>query len=313
MLITTLPCLAFSLVFDLPRNGDNVVGEVITTRARDGEKITDVGRRFDIGYWEMVEANPDWTFHEFIPQGTRIIVPAKFVLPRAPRQGIVINLAELRLYYYPKGTRKVVTLPVGIGREGWATPLGATYVASKVKGPSWHPTKKVRDDAKKHGILLPKYWPPGPDNPLGQFAMRLGWNTYLIHGTNDPTGVGRRSSAGCIRMYPEDIEELYAQVPAGTPVRVVNQPNKVGKRLGRLYLESHKPLRDKGKYVRSNTQDLYDQLNQIARNSKSSLNWHRIESTLHAENGLPTVFAHNKFEGQQSYSGSGLIEISYTE
>lgn len=290
-IILCIPQIAMSLTFDLPRNGDNVVGEIMSARAKDGERLIDIGRRFDIGYFEMKEANPEWTFSERLRQGTRVVIPAKFILPPVARRGIVINLAEMRLYYYPKGANKVVTLPVGIGRQGWDTPLGKTYVASKIKDPVWRPTKNVKADAKKHGIELPDYWPAGPDNPLGQYAMRLGWGSYLIHGTNDPNGVGRRSSAGCIRMFPEDIEELFAMVPVRTSVRVVNYATKLGKRYGKLYIESHIASQDKGKYVRSNQVEIIKSLHQLAEKNKVIYNWQVIDDSMKHQNGLPSVYA----------------------
>lgn len=286
-----LPSLGFSLTFDLPRNGDNVVGEVFSARARDGERLIDVGRRFDVGYFEMQEANPDWTFSERMREGTRVVVPAKFILPPVARRGIVINLAEMRLYYFPRGQRKVITMPVGIGRQGWDTPLGVTHVATKIKDPVWRPTKKVKADAVKHGIELPNYWPAGPDNPLGQYALRLGWSSYLIHGTNDPNGVGRRSSAGCIRMFPEDIAELFPMIPVKTQVRVVNYPTKIGKRYGKLYIESHTVNKDKGKFVKSNNSQVIQELQEIAHKNKAVYNWQVIEGTIKKHNGLPAVYS----------------------
>src|SRR5690606_29607209 len=154
--------------------------------------------------------------------------------PDAPRDGIVVNLAELRFYYFRrKGEPRFLTRPIGIGREGFTTPLGQTTVVRKAKDPVWRPTAATRADRPD----LPAAVPPGPDNPMGAYALYLGWPTYAMHGTNQPWGVGRRVSRGCIRLYPEDIEALYPLVPVGTRVTVVDQPLKVGWHMGELYLE----------------------------------------------------------------------------
>ncbi len=151
------------------------------------------------------------------------MIPTAFILPSAPRKGLVINLAELRMYYYPPDGKTVVTYPLGIGKEGWGTPLGVTRITEKTKNPTWVPPKSILEHRKKEGVYLPAKVPPGVDNPLGGYRMRLAIPTgaYLIHGTNNPAGVGRRSSSGCINMLPEDIETLYEKVPSGTPVHII--------------------------------------------------------------------------------------------
>ena len=186
-------------------------------------------------------------------EGTKIVIPTQFVLPRAPNRGIVVNVAELRLYYFPAassvapegtlaGSRRVITHPISIGRMDWSTPLGTTSVTGKVANPSWTPPQSIRDEHAARNDILPRVVPAGPDNPLGKHALRLGLPGYLIHGTNKPSGVGMRVTHGCIRMFPEDIEALFKTVPAGTPVMIVNQPYKLGWTADGLYLEAHPPL-----------------------------------------------------------------------
>jgi hypothetical protein len=164
------------------------------------------------------------------------------------RSGIVINLAALRMYYFPPRKpgelQTVVTHPIGIGRVGWSTPLGATKVTSKRENPVWHPPASVRKEHAADGDPLPARVPAGPDNPLGKYAMNLGWPSYLIHGTNQPYGVGIRASHGCIRMYPEDIAALYDDIPVGTKVTVVNQPMLYGRRGDQIYLQSFPVFED---------------------------------------------------------------------
>jgi L,D-transpeptidase ErfK/SrfK len=226
----------------------DVVGTVQVTVATQPDTLSDIARRFNVGFDEIVHANPK--VDAWIPgAGTHVVVPTQFVLPDAPHEGIVINVAALRLFYFPKhkpGEPQVVyTYPIGIGKAGWNTPQGVTKVVARVPNPTWRPSMALRrDHFKDNGEALPAVVGPGPDNPLGKFEFRLGWPTYLIHGTNLPYGVGLRSSHGCVRLYPEDIEKLFQMVPVGTPVRVVNQPFVLGWRDGELYLQAYTVLND---------------------------------------------------------------------
>ncbi|WP_454783643.1 L,D-transpeptidase family protein [Legionella sp. WA2024007413] len=229
-------CAATTLV--LPTTG-NVVGEIQYGVAEVNETIDEVGRRFDLGYYELVRANPQIDARQFLIANSRLIIPAQYILPNVPRKGIVINLAEYRLYYFPENENVVITFPVGIGRKGWSTPLGETKIIAKVANPKWRPTERLREEAEKSGDFLPDEFPSGPYNPLGQHALRLGWPTFLIHGTNKFSGIGSRVSAGCLRMFPEDIEYLFRMVPVGTPVRVINEPVKIGKQNGEWVIQVH--------------------------------------------------------------------------
>lgn len=237
---------AVATTFPLPAEGD-VIGELGEAVAQPNDTLLDVARRHGLGFTEIVNANPG--VDPWLPgEGTRVLLPLRRVLPDAPREGIVVNLAEHRLYYFPPAKagepRVVVTHPVAIGRMDWSTPLGTTRITQKVKNPAWHPPESVRRDREKRGQILPRVVPPGPDNPLGTRAMRLAIpnGAYLIHGTNNPDGVGLQATAGCMRLYPEDIESLFEIVPVDTVVRIVNQPHKVGWHGGRLYAEVHPPL-----------------------------------------------------------------------
>ena len=225
----------------------DVVGRLQVTIARQQDTLTDIARRFNVGYQEIIRANPD--VDPWLPgEGTPVVLPTEFVLPDAPREGLVLNLAAMRLYYYPKRGKdapiEVITHPIGIGKIGWVTPEGSTKVVSRIKDPVWTPPLSVRQEHAKDGDILPSAVPPGPDNPLGRHMMRLGWPSYLIHGTNKPPGVGMRSSHGCIRLYPEDIEGLYESVPLGTRVTVVNQPYLLGWRGERLLIQAYEPQGD---------------------------------------------------------------------
>jgi L,D-transpeptidase ErfK/SrfK len=226
----------------------DVVGHVQKVVVGKDDTLPDIARRFNVGYEEMVRANPG--VDPWLPgEGREIVVPTQFILPDAPREGVVVNVAAMRLYYYPKPKQKgdpqeVITHPIGIGKVGWQTPEGVTKFVSKQKDPTWIPPVSVRKEHKENGDELPAKVPPGPDNPLGDRLFRLGWPSYLVHGTNKPYGVGMRSSHGCVRLYPEDIRILYETIPLGTQLRVVNQPYLLGWKNDRLYVQAYGPLED---------------------------------------------------------------------
>ena len=233
--------LSYATTLVIPQ-GSNVVGDIEYAETQSGETLADIGLRYDIGYYEMVDANPQIDKNGPLPPNVRILIPSQFILPKGPHHGLVINLPEFRLYFFPENENIVITHPVGIGRKGWSTPIGVTSIVAKQANPTWHPTSRVLQHAAKNGIQFPDVFPSGPGNPLGKYALRLGWPTYLIHGTNRSDGIGERVSAGCIRMLPDDIDYLYGLVSVGTPVRVVNEPIKFGRLNGALYMEVHPTL-----------------------------------------------------------------------
>ncbi len=207
-------------------------GEQIEYSADYEDTLIHLARNNDLGFVELRTANP--TLDPWIPgAGVKIILPKRHILPEAPRKGLVVNLAEMRLYYFKYPGEAPITFPISIGREGLQTPVGTTTIVRKAEGPTWRPTPRMREEKPE----LPESVGPGPDNPLGTHALYLGWPQYLIHGTNKPYGVGRRVSSGCMRMYPENIIELYSMVPVGTSVTVVDQPVKVGWIDDDLYIE----------------------------------------------------------------------------
>jgi L,D-transpeptidase ErfK/SrfK len=233
---------SFAEIYELPPDGYDVIGAVSTITSRYEDTLVDIARRHGVGYEDIVRANPD--VDVWLPgEGTEIVLPTRFVLPPGPRHGIVLNLAEYRLYYFPQTVpgeaATVLTYPISIGRMDWETPLGVTTVIAKARNPVWYPPQSVREEHAADGRALPRVVPPGPDNPLGRFAMRLALPGYLIHGTNRPVGVGMRVTHGCIRMFPEDIEYLIHRVPIDTPVRIVNEPVKIGWFGDELVMEVH--------------------------------------------------------------------------
>jgi L,D-transpeptidase ErfK/SrfK len=231
----------------LPPADVDLIGAVRVVEAHADDTLLDIARRYDIGQDEILHANP--AVDRWLPgAGTKVVIPSRYVLPYTPRRGLVLNVPEMRLYYFPPARRNehavIQTYPVSIGRMDWATPLGETRLVAKVKDPAWYPPDSIREEAAARGEPLPEFIPSGPDNPLGRFALRLGLPGYLIHSTNKPYGVGMRVSHGCIRMYPEDIEILFPEVSTETPVRLVNQPAKAGWLADTLYLEIHPPLEE---------------------------------------------------------------------
>jgi L,D-transpeptidase ErfK/SrfK len=248
--------------FTLVEPTQEIVGETQVLFTRYENTFSAIGRQYNLGYEEMRHANPK--VDQWLPgEATPVYLPTQTILPDAPRKGIVVNVPAMRLFYFTTEPAKrvaadgaavasaatpvpvvmrVTTHPIGIGAEGWATPIGEAKVTQKAKDPVWYVPASVRKEHAERGDLLPSVVRPGPDNPLGKFAMSLSIPGYLIHGTNKPAGVGMRSSHGCIRLYPEDIEELFERVPKGTSVRIVNEPVLAGWRDGMLYLEVHQPL-----------------------------------------------------------------------
>ncbi|MBT8098443.1 MAG: L,D-transpeptidase family protein [Gammaproteobacteria bacterium] len=240
-------------VISSPDQGVVGVPQVVFTRERD--TLSDFARNYGLGYDELIAANPD--VDPWLPgDNTPILLPTQFVLPDVPREGVVLNIAAKRLFYFPADgierdpesgdviRQTVLTFPIGIGRVGWETPLGMTKVVSKAKDPTWWVPISVRREHAELGDPLPSVVPPGPDNPLGHRVLKLGMPGYLIHGTNQPAGVGMRVSHGCVRLYPENIEFLYELVDIGEPVRIVNEPYLFGRINNEWFFESHAPLAD---------------------------------------------------------------------
>lgn len=281
--------------FPLPPADSDVIGETITAAAEAEDTLLDIARRHGLGYEEITNANPG--IDPWLPgAGTAVVVPKRRLLPRAPRTGIVINLPEHRLYWYPPvaaGQQPVVwTFPVSIGKMDWNTPLGRTTIVAKVRNPTWTPPKSVREEHAKRGDILPDVVPAGPDNPMGLYSMRLGipGGAYLIHGTNRPAGVGMQVTHGCMRLYPEDIEALFNMVPVDTPVMIVNQPYKWGWHEGELLIEVHPPLQEDTSTPPTLT-DLTRLLVEATREEPLAIDWIGAERIWREARGIPTAVA----------------------
>jgi len=286
---------AQSEVFDLPDNGDTVVGQVTTVQSREWDTLLDIARRHGLGYYDVVRANPE--VDPWLPgDGTEVVLPTRFILPDVPREGVVLNLPEYRMYYFPPaeadGTRTVMTFPISIGRMDWETPLGLTRVTRKAKDPAWYPPESVRQEHLADGRPpLPRVVPPGPDNPLGRFAIRLGIPGYLIHGTNRPAGVGMRVTHGCIRMFPEDIEFAFERIPVGTPVRIIDEPYKFGWYEGQLLMEAHEPLENAPEAAAASGVSALTRLTELyvaaTGERRIEVDWDRVEALHRSADGIP--------------------------
>ncbi len=273
----------------------DVIGEVIVHTARHEDTFARLAREYNVGGQELRRANPG--VDEWLPgEGTEIIIPRQYVLPNAPRRGVVINIAEYRLYYFPDGdSGRVFSYPIGIARLNRSTPLGLTTVTRKAKDPTWYPTESVRAEQAALGRPLATVVPPGPDNPLGSRAMYLGFPLYLIHGTNEPHGIGLRVTAGCFRMFPADVEELYDMVDVGTQVRIVNQPFKLGWTEEGLYLEAHLPLeeeRDTGQWTATELTRLFVSVTSEDEAREVRVNWLEAERVMEDGRGIPQFVSH---------------------
>lgn len=234
VLLTALPAWAGGVSPLAP--GQDVLGILRHYEAGSEETLLEVAVKYGVGYNEMADANP--AINPWVPyEGERVVIPTRWVLPDASRVGIVVNMAEMRLYSFSKlnGRRMVSSYPIGVGIEGFETPMGQYSIGVKLREPSWF----VPVEFRRENPSLPRVMPPGQDNPLGKFAMSLSGTQFLIHGTNSPFGIGRQVSHGCIRLYPRDIRELFALTPIGTPVHVIYQPVKVGLLGGEVMVEVH--------------------------------------------------------------------------
>jgi L,D-transpeptidase ErfK/SrfK len=276
-------------------SGSDIVGYVQKTIIGKDDTLPDIARRFDVGYEEILTANPG--VDPWLPGvGREVVVPTQFILPAAPHEGVVVNVAAMRIFYYPphkKGQPETVyTHPIGIGKVGWKTPEGTTKIVSRQKDPIWVVPKSVREEHQENGEQLPAKVPAGPDNPLGAYEFRLGWPSYLIHGTNKPYGVGMRSSHGCMRLYPEDIAVFFDLIPIGTKVTVVNQPYLFGWRDGTLYLQAYTVMEDDSRNWTKDRKRLLANLLHPKERGKISqhddeIDWQRVGDLAHTPRAVP--------------------------
>jgi L,D-transpeptidase ErfK/SrfK len=251
--------------------------------------LPDIARHFSLGINHISAANPGLDM--WVPRsGASVLLPMRFILPDTSRKGIVINLAAMRLFCFQgKGSQLAVsTYPVGVGSEEKPTPMGEMVITRKKHRPTWYVPASIARDHRKKGDPLPPQVPPGPLNPLGEYALYLSAAEYLIHGTNKPASIGLRATNGCIRLYPEDIERLFRKTPVNTPVTIVSQPYLVGRQDGIVFLQVHTP------HTESSTtglKRLYAKLKRIQADSGHPLDWERVERTITEARGIPVAIS----------------------
>src|SRR5271168_2042509 len=282
---------ARATLYTLAKPDDTVVGEDKSVVTVYEDTLYDLAAQFSLGSEELIRVNAG--VDPWLPgAGKQLVVPGRHILPPAPHEGIVVNLPEHRLYYYPKPKRggpiQVITYPVSIGKMDWRTPLGVTHVIQKQKDPTWYPPESVRKEHAEAGDPLPAKVGPGPDNPLGAYAMRLaaGNGTYLIHGTNNPIAVGLAVTHGCIRMYPDDVAALFPLIPVGTPVRLINEPVKVAWIDGELLLEAHPPIDAQGQSFEPDLDQFSAMLQVAVGDTTVAIHWDYAREILQKADGV---------------------------
>ena len=264
---------------------EDVIGRLATIRLERGDTLPDIARHFSLGINNIGAANPGVDI--WVPGAwERILLPLNFILPDTRRNGIVINLATMRLFYFQEnGNRLAVsTYPIGVGTEERPTPMGEMVITRKKHRPTWYVPASIAADHRKKGDPLPPEVPPGPLNPLGEYALYLSEPSYLIHGTNKPASIGLRATNGCIRLYPEDIERLFEKTQVKTPVHIVNQPYLAGRRDGIVYLEAHTPFEESGT---ANWKKVFAKLQRLEKQSGTPLDWKKVKAVVMEARGIP--------------------------
>ena len=291
-------CSQSSLAATYTLTGNSsVIGKIGSVKPDFNDTLLDIGKIHGFGLQEIKLANPG--VDTWLPgEGREIVLPSEFILPNAPLVGIVLNIPEMRLYYFPETKRgkdrQVITYPLGIGREGWNTPYIKTRIVQKKEHPSWYPPESIRKEHEENGDPLPKVVPPGPDNPMGEYALKLAVGDYSIHGTNKAFGMGMRVSHGCIRLYPDDIADLFQQVKINTPVNIINQPYKIGVRDGIIYLEAHPYLdEDHDYFSRNSITEVVKNIIEVTDENSYTIDWDSVRKALEETTGMPVAIGMN--------------------
>jgi L,D-transpeptidase ErfK/SrfK len=276
---------------------DDIIGQLVFVRLEKGDTLPDMARHFGLGISEISAANPGVDM--WVPEGGELIVlPLSHVLPDSARKGIVINLPAMRLFHYKENGKSslfVSTYPVGVGTTERPSPTGQMYVQRKMVRPTWYVPASIAEDHRKKGDPLPAKVPPGPENPLGEYALYLSKSTYLMHGTNKPYSIGLNATNGCIRLYPEDVKKLYDSTPINTLVRILNQPYLIGHRDGVMYMEVHAPLEGSGTGELEKT---YTRLKNIEKKSGRAVDWKKVEKVVSEARGIPVPISADSAEDE---------------
>lgn len=284
-LLVTNHALATS--YPLPPEDQAVIGQVQYSSTGFGDSIVKMSQKYDVGYNSIERANPHINVAKGIHFGSNVKIPTQHLLPSQPREGIVVNLPEMRMYYYVPGTSRVETYPIGIGRIGKTIPIATATITKKTKDPVWVPTPDIREFNLAQGIVLPQVMPAGPDNPLGPYAIYMSVPTYLIHSTIFPESIGKRASFGCIRMYEADIQTFFPSITPGLPVLIINSPVKVAWQKSRLLMEAHASLEEHTGSFDATLPGTVSQIHALTKNQDTLVDWQAVSFIEKERDGLP--------------------------
>lgn len=279
LLLTFNNC--YATAYYVPPPNRSLIGRVHYATAGFTDTTTTFAKRYDLGHNAVISANPSFSAFGSVK------IPGMHLLPNRPREGIIINLPEMRMYYYPPGSRMVLTYPIGIGKMGKTIPITEAVITRKIEKPTWVPPEDIREFNLQQGIVLPQVMPPGPDNPLGPYAIYMSIPTYLIHSTIFPESVGKRASFGCIRMYESDIKEFFPSINSGIPVAIINSPVKVGWQDDRLFIESHQPLEEHSNAYDATLPGMVQMISQAAQNQPVLVDWQLVSYIARERDGIP--------------------------
>lgn len=277
----------FPASYPIPSGDESIIGSLQYSSADSNQSIAEVGLQYDVGYNALENANPHMDLAKRLHYGTKLTIPTQHLLPNAPREGIVINLPEMRMYYYLPESGKVLTYPIGIGKVGKTIPIVQATITKKVENPTWVPPPDIREFNLKQGIILPKIMPPGPDNPLGPYAIYMSIPTFLIHSTIFPESIGKRASFGCIRMYESDIKKFFPSIQNGIPVEIINLPIKLAWHKNKLYVEAHHPLDEHSTESNSSLSGMVDAISQLTKNQPTLIDWQGAFYISQERDGIP--------------------------
>jgi L,D-transpeptidase ErfK/SrfK len=274
--------------YPVPPANESIIGKIQYSPVQAGDTLPKLSQRYDIGFNAIEKANPQHNLLKPLSSGAEIKLPTQHLLPNQKREGIVVNLPEMRMYYFVPGTTKVVTYPIGIGKIGKTIPLATASITKKVKDPTWVPTEDIREFIlNQQGIVLPQVMPAGPDNPLGPYAIYMTIPTFLIHSTIFPESVGKRASFGCIRMYESDIQDFFPSITPGIPVVIINSPVKVAWQNNSLFMEAHAPLEERSNEQNASLPGAVNQIMELTKNQDTLIDWQSVAFIEKERDGLP--------------------------
>lgn len=278
---------SFAASYTVPPANQSIIGQVQYNSSGSGESIVKLSQKYDVGFNAIEKANPNINVNKPLHYGSRVKLPTQHLLPSQAREGIVVNLPEMRMYYYIPNTSKVVTYPIGIGKIGKTIPIATATITKKVKDPVWVPTPDIREFNLAQGIIIPQVMPAGPDNPLGPYAIYMSVPTYLIHSTIFPESIGKRASFGCIRMYESDIQDFFPTITPGIPVVIINSPVKVAWQNNRLFMEAHASLEEHTGAYDATLPGAVGQIHNLTKNQDTLVDWQAVSFIEKERDGLP--------------------------